>query len=189
MKLTDTISVNPSKETLGHVDSKSTIFRSHVLEADHNSSIDMVKVLFPSNVAGINEYKKYVLPLRTLFATILIITGLTMLESVSSVHGTAFAICTICFGGFLALGLMTRLVMAGASVFYCVAGALLLRTGIADMTVFTLMFGCLLFCINGAGKYSLDTLIRHGIKNHRKVSIRKRKEKLLGYKAFHNVRF
>lgn len=190
MKVTDTISVNPGKTTLGHSESTSNIFRSNILETTGvNQTHDLLKILFPSYSVGVNEYKKYSVPLRTLFATILIVTGIIMLEASFDIHGGGFAICSLCFGGFLALGLLTRPVMAAASVYYCIIGALMLRAGVTDMTVFTLMFGCLIFCIIGAGKYSCDTLLRHSILHHRAVSKKKRKENMMSYKAFHQVRY
>ena len=190
MKVTDTISVNPSKATLGHVETASTsIFRSPVLDAKaSSSSIELTRILFPSCGTGVNEYKKYAVPLRTLFATILIVTGLTLLTSTVAVHSVAFAICTLCFGGCLALGFFTRPIMLGAAVFYCISGALALRGGAVDMTVFSLMFGCLIFGVIGAGKYSCDTLLRHALLSHKKSAERKRKENMMGYKAFHSVK-
>lgn len=188
MKITDTISVNPSKKTLGHVDAPSaSIFRSPVIASEtENHSIDFLKILFPTSASATSEYRKYAVPLRTLFATILIVTGITMLEAAAT---TGLAICTLCFGGILALGLFTRPVMLGASVYFCIIGALALRAGIADMSVFALMFGCIIFALMGAGKYSCDQVLRKALLRQRKISERKRKDNLMGYKAFHSVKF
>lgn len=191
MKISDTISVNPGKKTLGHVESPSSaFFRNPVLGADSSQhSFNIVKFLFPTALSGSTELRKYDVPMRTLFATILIVTGLTMLTLQGSIHGTGFAVTTLCFGVTLAIGLMTRPLMLGATIFYCIMGALSLRGGIADMTVFSLMFGCLIFAVIGSGKYSCDTFIRGMIIRHKKSIERKRKEERMGYKAFHQVRF
>lgn len=188
MKITDTISVNPSKTALGHVDTPaSSIFRSQIIGAEvENRSVDLLKILFPTMGSGVAEYKKYEVPLRTLFATLLIVMGITLIETSMS---AGLAICSLCFGGLLAIGLLTRPVMLGAAIYYCVSGALALRSGNVDMTVFALMFGCLIFSVTGAGKYSLDTLIRSAIIRHQKSVVRKHKENFMGYKAFHNVKF
>lgn len=189
MKATDTISVNPSKTTLGHVESPSTpLFRSQILGVESSASqVDLLKLVFPVGKSGVSEFRKYEVPLRTLFATILIATGICLLTTLTA-GSAAFAICTIAFGAFLALGLFTRPVMAGAAVYYCITGALSLRAGAPDLMVFSLMFGSLIFCITGAGKYSCDTLIRHSlIKSKRNKEIR-RKENAMSYKAFHTVR-
>ena len=191
MKAADTISVNPSKTALGHVDSSNTsIFRSPVIMREETThELNLVKILFPTIGAGTSEYKKYAVPLRTLFATILIVTGLSLLISPMAIHGIGFAICTICFGSFLAIGFFTRPIMMGAAVYYCITGALALRTGNADVSVFSLMFGCLVFAVLGAGKYSCDTLFLNLYNKLRKAVSRKKKTKELGYKAFHKVNY
>lgn len=189
MKVADTISVNPSKTTLGHVETTgSSIFRSPVLcEGTTAPSLSLSKVLFPSTKAGLAEYTKYAVPLRTLFATILIATGITMLSGASAIGGTAFAVCSLCFGAFLALGLLTRPVMLGAAVYYCVCGALSLRGGAPDMSVFSLMFGSAIFGVIGSGKYSCDLLLRRFLNKARISAERRRQNNACGYKAFHNM--
>lgn len=189
MKITDTISVNPSKTTMGQVENAASIFRSPVIDRHSSLTFDPIKVLFPTTGLGINEYKKYETPLRTLFATILIVTGISMLTSFGLSEGIGFAVCTLSFGAFLALGLLTRPVMLGASIYYCIMGALGLRAGAPDLTVFSLMFGCLIFGVIGAGKYSCDTLIRGAILRNKRASVRRNKENYMGYKAFHKVKF
>lgn len=189
MKIADTISVNPGKTALGHVETPSSILRSQVAGVENSRHIDLVKVIFPTTKSGLSEFSKYDVPLRTIFATILIVTGITLLTMPTVTFASSIAICSLCFGGLLALGLFTRPLMLGASVFYCISGALALRTGVADMTVFALMFGCLIFALTGSGKYSCDTLIRHSILCHKRNSERKRKENMMSYKAFHNIPF
>lgn len=192
MKITDTISVNPSKTALGHVEnSTSSIFRSPVIGADAQShSFDILTILFPSCASTHREFRKYEVPLRTVFATILIVSGITLLQAASSI---ALAVCSLCFGAFLMLGLFTRPVMFGAAVYYCITGALALRYGHADFSIFSLMFGCLVFAIMGGGKYSCDNLIRGAIRRFKTNSMSLKKEDMekepyLGYKAFHKVR-
>lgn len=191
MKATDTISVNPGKTTLGHVNTPSaSIFRSPVLGAENNiRSVSFMSLVFPTVKSGVEEYTKYAVALRTLFATILIVAGITMLTSPIAMNGIGLAIPTLCFGGLLALGLFTRPIMAGASIFYGIFGALALRSGVADMTVFSMMFGCLLFCVIGAGRYSCDSMIRGSILRYKRKTERKRKAEMMGYKAFHNIKF
>lgn len=186
MKVNDTISVNPSKTTMGHVETPaSSIFRRRVLEADSSErNVDALQLAFPTVKAGLGEYSKYAISLRTLFATILIVSGITML---TTFHAPAYAVFSLCFGGMLALGLFTRPVMFGAAVYYCITGALAVRAGVPDISLFSLMFGCLIFGIIGGGKYSCDNLIRSAIVRHRKNTEKSRKENYLGYKAFHNI--
>ena len=145
--------------------------------------------MFPTVGSGITDYKKYALPLRTLFSTILIVAGLTMMSFPFGPYSHAVAISTLSFGAFLGLGLLTRPIMAGAAIFYCITGALSIRHGMPDITVFCLMFGCALFCLTGAGKYSCDTFLRRSLIRNKRKSEMKRKENLMSYKAFHSVRF
>lgn len=190
MKISDTISVNPGKTALGHVETPSAnVFRSQVINSESSSSIDMSKVLVPSAKMGWNDFRKFELPLRTLLATILLATGITLLSGYTSILGSGFAIATICFGGFLVLGLFTRPVMLGAAVYYCIVGALSLRAGSPEMNVFSMMLGCLIFAVLGGGRYSLDSIIRKGIKNHKRKAEIKHKEEMMGYKAFLHARY
>lgn len=189
MKITDTISVNPSKTALGHVEAPAanpSIFRSRVLGTEtHSSSVNFLSLFFPTSKSGASEYKKYDVPLRTLFSTILIVTGISCFTASAISVNPAIAICSLCFGVFLALGLLTRPVMLGAAAFYCIFGALSIRHGEADISMFSLMFGCVLFAVLGSGKYSCDSLIRKAIVRHNK----KQKNTDPGYKAFHKVKF
>ena len=189
MKLTDTISVNPGKTALGHTDAASALFRNPVLGNQSARTFDAMALIFPSSAAGTSEFRKYSVPLRTLFATILLVTGITALSMPFGPYSVAFAVCSLAFGAFLGLGFLTRPVMAGAAVYYCICGALSLRAGAPDITTFSLMFGCAIFCVVGAGKYSCDTLIRRAIRRHIAAGEKKRKENTLGYKAFHSVRY
>lgn len=191
MKIADTISVNPSKTALGHVENPTaSIFRNPVLGAEQNRhSINILSMLFPTCKEGTGEYRKYEVPLRTLFATILIVTGIAVLTSGVAAYSVSFAICSLAFGALLALGLFTRPVMIGAAVYFCITGALAIRTGMADISVFSLMFGCLIFGVMGSGKYSCDSLIRKAIARQTKRAQLKHKENLMGYKAFHSVKF
>ena len=191
MKIADTISVNPSKTTLGHVENPTTsIFRNPVLGVEqHSHSINLLSILFPTNKAGVSEFKKYEVPFRTLLSTILIVTGITGLSAAAGVYNGAVAICSLCFGAFLALGLFTRPVMIGAAVYYCVMGALSIRSGVTDISIFSLMFGCLIFGVIGSGKYSCDAVLRKVIVSHNKAKERKHKDSLMSYKVFHAVKY
>lgn len=190
MKITDTISVNPSKTAVGHIEMPAdSIFRQNVLtSSEETSSLNLAKVIFPTRKAAFGDYAKYSIALRTLFATILIVSGLSML-SAPVVANTGMAICSLCFGGILALGLITRPLMIGAAAFYCIMGALSIRTGVADPSTFSLMFGCLIFAVLGAGKYSCDDLIRSAIRRNSQKKAHSKSDNDPGYKAFHKVRY
>ena len=187
MKIQDTISVNPSKTALGHSESSvSGIFRSQVINQEaHESKVDFLSFVFPTTNFGISSLKNFSLPLRALFSTILIVAGLTILENSVGFHSAGFGIVEIIFGGFLALGLLTRPVMFGAAVYFAISAALSIRYGNADITSLALMFGCFVFSVTGSGKYSLDLLLRKSVKKAIKNHNIKKADLAMGYKAFH----
>ena len=187
MKIAETISVNPGKATLGHQESVArNLLRSSVIDnSAEKSSIDILSFIFPSTGSGVTELKKYALPLRALFATILIVTGLTFVENPALIHGSGFGIVEIVIGGLLAIGFLTRPIMAGASVYFAIVAALSIRNGLPDMSTLTLLFGTLLFCVLGSGKYSLDSTMRSLIGRAKKTLRQKKANEAAGYKAFH----
>ena len=189
MKIADTISVNPAKRALGQVDTPSpSILRSHVMDDERATSrnFNLLGLFFPTVNAGVGEYKKYDVPLRSIMATILVVTGISCLTASFASYGVGFAVCSLCFGIFLALGLFTRPVMLGAAAYYCIMGALAIRSGAADVSIFSLMFGCLVFALIGSGKFSCDAHIRKAI---RRASKNSKAKKSMDYKVFHNVKY
>ena len=191
MKINDTISVNPSKTALGHVENlSSSILRQSVLDNQKkNTSENILSLALPTVKTGLEDYRKYAVTFRTLFATILIISGLGMLTSSLPLYTAGMAICSLVFGAFLALGLFTRPLMLGAAAFYCISGALSIRAGVPDVSLFSLMFGCLIFAVLGAGKYSCDLALRSFFKHHNRRSGCYSKNNCEDYKAFHHVKF
>lgn len=191
MKVADTISVNPGKTTLGEKSSPSAgILRVPVLDRQKRTSgLNLSVLLCPSTNQGLAEYKKFALPLRALFATILIVAGLTLFQSPLPTVSYSLGILEIIFGGLLAVGFLTRPIMGCAGVYFGIMAALSLRNGIADITPLCLMFGSFLFCATGSGKYSLDFLIKNAIRNHVRFRNEKKKNEMMGYKAFHYAKY
>lgn len=181
-----TISVEPAKITLGEQirkESQSKFLRSHILESRHItiSKKDVMTLCFPSTSNGMDLLSKYALPMRSVFAALLIISGIPYL-SVSGLS-LAFGIVSITFGAMLALGLLSRIAMGLSAVMYCAAGLFALRHGIYDILSFTLMFGSVLFFFLGSGKYSCDTFIRRSLIRKSLRNREKETEKALSYKA------
>ena len=190
MKTTDTISVNPGKTTLGqtHEEVLKNLFRNQVLTDTHcNHGLDaLVSVIFPSTKTGLTHYRNYAIPMRAVFAAILIVAGLSMIQNSAQFDGSfAIGLVQMIFGGFIAIGFLTRPSMFLAAGYFAVMSALSLRTGMVDLTSFSLMFGCMVMCIIGSGKYSADSLIRRQLIR----KSRNNKTMTLDYKAFRNVRF
>lgn len=190
MKIADTISVNPSKTALGHSETRAAgLFRGNVLTQENKAhKIDLMSLAFPSTASGMEGIKKYSLPLRALFATVLIVSGLTILQTPMGFHGAAIGIMEIIFGGFLALGMLTRPVMFAAGIYFAIASALSIRSGQPDLNSLTLMFGSFVFAALGSSKYSVDFILRKGIKRTILKNRRKKGRERMGYKAFHYVK-
>ena len=187
MKITDTISVNPGKTAVGHETLTNSLLRTPVINKENISNhIDLISFICPSTGLGIDAFKKYALPLRCIYATILIIAGLILLEDPMS-KSIALGIIEITTGGFLAVGLLTRPVMIAASLYFIITSALSIRVGATDITTLSLLFGSLLFSAFGSGKYSLDFIIRKAIRKAKRDKIDKCMRNQ-GYKAFHFVR-
>lgn len=186
MKLTDTISVNPGKTALGHVNEEArNLLRANVLKGDvQKERLDLLSFFFPTTSSGLFSVKKYALPLRTLFATILIVGSILMLESNPYAYSAGYAIALMTAGGMLAIGFLTRPVMALTTVFLAIWGALSIRWGRPDMNSFSLMFGSAIFALTGSGKYSCDEALFKVIRKYRKEKEARRKSEGLSYKAF-----
>lgn len=190
MKIVDTISVNPGKSTLGHSENSQNIFRTTVLNKERNTSkVSLYSIVLPSEGYGMYEMKKYLLPFRTLFATILIISGLTLIQTTIYSIGIVIGNVELISAIFLALGFLSRPIMLLTAIFLGISSAVSLRNGVTDITTLSLMFGCLIFAAIGSGKYSLDCITRRAIIRHIKKSKIKKNSETLGYKAFHYAEF
>ena len=190
MKTTDTISVNPSKTTLGRANEEAVekMIRSSVIDRNGNHIVadEVISIVFPGTKSGLEQLKSYVLPLRALFATLLIVSGLSFTQgNLLSIHSLGLGIAVMISGAFLAIGLLTRPIMVAAAVFFGIAGALQMRHGLPDLNVLSLMFGSLIFAALGSGKYSCDAMIRTALRRHCRNKELRNSEKSIGYKAFH----
>ena len=184
MKIADTISVNPRNTTLGQSEKADNMFRVSIInkEASKNS---LFSLAIPSEATGIAEIRKYALPLRTLFASILIVTGISIIQTASLPINTSIAIVEIIGGIFLAFGFLTRPIMLISAIFFGITTALSIRTGNTDFSILSLMFGCLIFSALGSGKYSIDFLNRRAMLRSKRKSKIIKSSRALGYKAFH----
>ena len=189
MSLSKTISVEPAKITLAEKKNKelaSELLRISILkrENEYNNKFNLLDLVFPTQSAANDIFRKYAVPARTIFSALLIVAGLTSLNHAFSPWLNSVGILEIIFGSFLALGLLSRPIMALSSIMFLALGITSLRIGQIDVTPFAMMFGSLIFFLQGGGKYSCDTLIRKSIKRYlvnRRIKIKKES---LSYKAF-----
>lgn len=186
-----TISVEPAKLTLADQKNKERnleFLRTNVLEKERNesSSINFMNLVLPLQKTGTGTFNQFSLPMRTVFSALLIIAGMTTLNLSSGTAGSimGLGIVEIILGGFLALGFMTRVSMAVSTMIFAAIGILSLRTGFNDIASFSLMFGSMLFCLTGSGRYSLDFFIRRSIIRRLAERRRRKNSRMLSYKAF-----
>ena len=167
MTRTDTISVNPGKDTLGdkNLSLKTDFFRNNILVEKKKGKIDFCDLIFPSLSKETLALNKFFVPLRTIFATLLIICGISIIEGTAIVNASlALGIVEIILGSFLAIGLLSRPLMCLGAGLFGVLGTIALRNGIVETEYFTMMFGCLIFSVLGSGKYSVDYILRVNLK-------------------------
>ena len=185
MKTTDTISVNPGKNTLGRVNEEAIekLIRSSVIDRNtsKSASSEILSMVFPGTKSGLNQLKNYALPLRAIFATLLILTGLSMAQ----VSSLGLGIAVMIVGAFLAIGFLSRPLMLVAAAFFAIYCALQFRTGMVDLNFLSMMFGCLIFAATGSGKYSCDVLIKSAVRRHILAKQDENRKNALSYKAFH----
>ena len=187
MKISDTISVDPGKITLGDRNSKvmDSLIRTNILNDENARHYPLSAFLFPSVSRSHFMLDYFSVPLRTIFSALLIIVGIVSLQQISAPFALGFAIIEISLGVMLALGLFSRIFMALGAVFFGISGAIALRSGVADLNLFFLMFGCILFFLIGAGKYSCDAMIGKLLK--RNNGKKNNSVNALDYKAFHHA--
>lgn len=185
---TETISVNPGEKTLGKSNNELAykLFRNSILENKTDRKIDFISLVLPSNKSGIELLEKYYLPLRTIFAALLIISGIQQLEGTFSIlNYNVIGIIEICLGAFLAFGLFSRLFMGISIAFYLILGIVSMRLGLVNLYLFVMMFGSSLFFAMGSGKYSCDTLIKKALIIKKRKNEIERNNKRMSYKAFY----
>lgn len=127
--------------------------------------------------------------MRFLFAAILMASGCLTLEgsignALTVLPDKIFGIMQISAGGMLALGLMTRVSILSLGIILSASIFITFKNGMPDMSALSSLFTCLLFFIMGAGKYSLDFLIRKGIITGASRRRKRREMKRMSYKAF-----
>ena len=189
MNTNKTISVEPGKITLAERKNReraAEYFRTSILNSETQKieKINLSKLLFPTQKSANLSFVKYSVPLRSIFSALLIISGILTLQTSNSSAIISIAILSFIFGGFLALGLLTRVIMGASAIMFGLLGIITLREGTPEIQSFLLMFGSLCFFLSGSGKYSIDTIIR---KQLLKYSKKNSSKEASSYKVFHYV--
>lgn len=191
MKLSDVISVDPGRTTLGalYPESEPRIVRRPVklppvvtTEVKRQSRSGL-NFLFAAMAPGANRYGVWMLLLRLLFSALLIVSGSFILsgEIYAPEHimtSQVFGILEITFGVMLFLGFLSRFAMFASALLFGILSVISTVNGIFDMQSMLCTFGSVLFLVAGVGKYSADFLIRKAIV--KRENARKRREHASG---------
>lgn len=192
MSITKIISIDPTRKTLGSIHSEITeriLRNSNISHGDNTlSSRQLVNFIFgiPS---GSTLFNSCIFLVRTLFATVLILSGSLILSNEVNAPTTfiapqLFAIGQILIGGMLFFGLLSRLAMAAGFTAFAFVAVKSILAGSLVISPIVLGSICLIFMLLGTGRFSCDFLIRKAIILN---AVRKRKkiaEHRLSYRAY-----
>ena len=193
MNFTDVISVDPGQMTLGSLQPAQTgrvLENSDLSASSRNAnSQNFWNVVFASATPRSNRYGLCILLLRFLFSAVMIVAGTFILmgkinASFTLLPTETYAVTLIVFGGMLALGLLSRIAMAGGVVLFGFSMTNTIMAGVFNVSAIMLCLACLVFLMLGTGRFSLDGLIRSSIIRH---SINRRKKiaaNRMSYKAY-----
>lgn len=193
MKLSRVISVDPGRLTLGalHPEAPVRLIRTKVLSPVYKErkGKGSLNLTFACMMPGVNLYGTYILLLRLLFAALLIVSGVFILDSriiapENIMSSRIFAIGEIAAGGMLAVGLLSRFAMLSAAVVFAIISVKSGIYGDLDIQSIACFIGSAIFLIAGTGKYSLDYLIRKGIMSHTAKKRKAAREARMSYKAY-----
>lgn len=193
------ISVNPGATTLGqlHPESANSFMQRAVKSAyEESPSKRMILDLFFGSIApGVNSYGSLMLLVRFLIGGLLVAAGIFSLSGISTPtsFGTSLTMMggnvmswmmTIVVGSMLALGSLTRFASFFAAFSfggYAVAG---MMAGLFPVQDFLLTFISIGFIFSGAGRYSLDFIIRKAIIRNAVARHQRNRNRPITYRAF-----
>lgn len=198
MAASNVISVNPVQKTLGalHPEVLARLARRRInYTADSRSSHRSLNFFFAVKELKGGARSFYLLLARLAVATLFIISGAMALSGnfdalsfapEAVVYSSVFGIIMTAVGSMLALGMLTRPLMGLSMLAWIALSTFAAINGSMFMEGWLWAACSLVFCICGAGRFSLDTLARHAIY---KVFFGRRRQKRiaarrLSYKAF-----
>lgn len=196
MNVSDTLSVDPGRTTLGdlhpELDSKFSRRKRMVGMRRKRSAKKVLNFIFAINALRADGKAMAMLLIRWALGALLIVSGSFILsgEISSPVEylGTdiiaVFAILEIVVGTMLVFGIFTRFAMGVATIGFVTVSIIATCKGIFDMQSFMSAISCLVFLVFGSGKYSADFLLRKAIIQHNNRRRRKKIEKKMSYQAF-----
>lgn len=187
-----TITVNPGRTTLGALNSEESIgfvrTASQIAAAPAlPKSKTLASILFSAHAPGAARFGAIMLAVRVLFGAMLMTSGILMLTGRMAyphdmVAPEVLAIGEIAVGSLLAVGLLTRPAMLVATAVFTAAAVSALILGTFDQALLLKALCSAAFMMLGAGRYSLDGLVRR--LGTRLAVRRRRARRALTYRSY-----
>ncbi|MDE5713878.1 MAG: DoxX family protein [Muribaculaceae bacterium] len=180
MNVSDTLSVDPGRTTLGdlHPEFNAKKLRRKKLAGMRikRPKRNILNFIFAINSLRSNGKSLAMLIIRCALGALLIVSGSFIIEGeifppFENINPVLYATLEIFAGSMLVLGMFTRLAMALATIGFGIIAFFDIYHGVFDMQALMSCVACLVFLIFGAGKYSCDFLLRKAIivKNIRRL--------------------
>ncbi len=194
MNLYNVLSVDPSRLTLGalHPEAAKRILRSNVISRSREKcgKLSLLNMFFACLAPGIGRFGGYMLLFRVLFASLLAVAGALILTGDYEVSHIIFpvkefAVFLLTVSAMIAIGFLTRIASATSTAVFAIISIGTAATGAFDMQAWLSLFGCMLFLYLGAGRYSVDFIIRKTLITSAIIKKQKNKKQRLSYKAYH----
>lgn len=195
MNISDTLSVDPGRATLGtlHPELATQFLRKKSITRRIRPSScrsRMINFMLAQSVPRSNRVGAVLFLLRMALAALLTVSGAFIISGEIAPPETfidpyIYAWLEITAGIMLALGFLTRVAMAMAVTGFGILACQSVINGVFNMEAMVCCLSSLSFFLLGAGKYSGDFLIKKGLTAHAIKRRHRYEQKLLSYKAFH----
>lgn len=171
MNVAETISINPVDKTLGALNpaAAARFVREHTAPVKSTSNKKgVLDFCFATSAPGMKRFGKQMLLFRSMFATLLIISGSFLVsgEIVSTsdlLTSTTLGIAEIVMGSMLVLGFLSRYAMMASTVLFGIFAGTSIANGVFDTSALLFCLGSMVFMIVGTGKFSADFLIKKAL--------------------------
>lgn len=192
MNIAETISINPVDKTLGALNpaAAARFVREHTAPARTSSNKKgILDFCLASSAPGVSRFGRQMLLFRTMFATLLIISGSFLLSGELTFTSGLFSsstlgIAEIMMGSMLVLGFLSRFAMIGSTLLFGILAGVSVANGVFDMAALLCCLGSMVFMTMGAGKFSADFLIKKAIINRAIARRRQQRADRLTYRAY-----
>lgn len=193
MNISDTLSVDPGRTTLGALNPEfsADFLRAKGIAESNNkrSGLAVLDFIFATNGLKSHVSAGALAFLRCALGALLIVSGAFILSGeilspANVISPEIYAYLEIAAGSLLALGLLTRVAMGATTIGFGFIATMNVINGVFDMQAMMTCLCCLVFSIFGAGRFSSDFLVKKAFVNYFINKRRKMIENKMSYRAF-----